>query len=120
ASIAFEAYRLIERRAITLEVEGARSAALASARPAMIPADAKQWLASNGFHVVVWNPHDPNGFVGTEDSMDGVYLIVMGQRQIRHDSWLAEPMWLNLTFRFTLCGFLDFEAKASRLEVPAN
>jgi len=121
AGVASEVYGIVDRRAITREVEQARAAALASTSPTTVPADARRWLESNGFHVVVWNPHEPHGYVGMQESTsDGRHLIVEGQRQIRQASWLGEPTWLNLTFRFTLDGdFHDVVARESRLDVAA-
>jgi hypothetical protein len=107
---------------MTRKAEHARAEALASASPAMVPADAREWLESNGFQVVIWNPHDPNGFVGLREHDAGNQrsknLIVEGQRQVRQEGWMVEPKWLNLTFLFTLDGkFQDVEAKPSRLKL---
>lgn len=122
AGAAAEVYRLFDRRAIAREADQARDLASASASPATVPDDARRWLESNGYRVVVWNPHHPRGFVGMQESShDGKYAIVQGQRQIREGNWLVKRSWLDLTFRFTLDGrFHDVQANESPLEAPST
>jgi hypothetical protein len=119
--LALEVYRVIDDRAIAREADEARNLAIASASPATVPDDAHRWLESNGYRVIIWNPHDPRGFVGIqESSVDGKYVIVEGQRQIRRGDWLVKPRWLNLTFRFRLDGaFHDVQARPWPLEISA-
>lgn len=122
AGFAAEAYRHFDRRVLAREADLARSSASASASPAITPEDARRWLESHGYRVILWNPHDPRGFVGIQDSSaDGKLAIVQGQRQLREGKWLISPAWLNLTFRFSLDGeFHDVQARPSPLEVPGT
>src|SRR5262249_48804070 len=120
--LALQAHQFIDDRAIARETDETRNLAIASASPSTTPDDARRWLESNGYRVIIWNPHDPRGFVGKqESSVDGRHVIVEGQRQIRRGDWLVKPRWLNLTFRFTLDGaFHDVQAAPWPLEISAT
>ncbi len=113
------ACRFFDRRAVAHEVDQAREAAMSRTSAATTPDDARQWLESNGYHVVIWFPHHPRGFIGSEESIsEGKHLIVQGQRQIRQGGWPLQPTWMNLTFRFTLHReFADVKADSSLTKI---
>jgi hypothetical protein len=121
AGLASMAYRFLDRRAVARDADDARSAATASASPATTPDDARRWLETNGYRVILWNPHDPRGFVGYQSGTGGDFVIVQGQRQIRHGKWVGKPTWLNVTFRFTFDrAFHDVEADQWPFPAPAT
>jgi hypothetical protein len=98
-------YDFLNRRAIASEVAQEKSTAMASTSKATTFDDARRWLEAHGYRVIIWNPHDPRGFVAMQESTtDGKHRIVMGERQIRVDGWLVDPVWLRTTFRFNLSG----------------
>jgi hypothetical protein len=109
------AYRFFDGRAVFHAVVQAREAALSTTSSATTPEDARQWLQSNGYHVVIWIPYRKRGFIGSEESTsEGKHLIVLGQRQIRRGGWPLQPTWINLTFRFTIhFNFEDVKADSS-------
>lgn len=115
-------YRYMDRRTIAREAMQAQRAAMAAASRRTTPDDARRWLENHGFRVILWCPDGPRSHVAVqESSVDGKHLIVRGQRQIRADSWLIEPAWLHVSFRFTLDGaFQDVEADPSSLEFPVE
>jgi hypothetical protein len=122
AGLGSEGYRFLDRRAVASEALEAKNAATASVNSSATVDDARQWLEANGYRVIVWNPHDPRGFVGQqESSTDGTHVIVQGQRQIRTGHWPSHPTWLDLTFRFKVEGaFFDVQAEPSPMEVPTT
>jgi hypothetical protein len=114
-----ELYRSFDSWAVSGEASRERSAALASTSTATTPDDARRWLESNGYRVVIWNPHQTRGFIGMEySSSDGDHLISMGQKQVRRGGWPLEPVWLDLTFRFKTDGtFEDVQVEPTRLKI---
>lgn len=120
--MAREAYRFLDERAVRREAEQWRSLAAAATTPAFDYADARQWLEDNGFRVVIWNPHVPDGYVGREETSAGPkHWIVLGQRNARRGNWLVRSSWLDARFRFTESGhFQEIVVEPSPLQTPAT
>lgn len=68
--------------------------------------DAYEWFVDNGFEVMVWNPHQDQGWVGYErkdtkdDDTTHFYHIVQGSRLLTEKSFLSNVSWIDLKFRF--------------------
>jgi hypothetical protein len=117
--VAKETYRFYDGRAAAREVDASGAAAASAATASTTFVAARQWLVGNGYAVVVWNPHDPSGFVGVQEAGGERRLIVQGQRHLRPQSWLGNATWVDLTFRFSLEGvFQDVQARSSPVEAP--
>lgn len=68
--------------------------------------DAYQWLVDNEFKVMMWNPHQDQGWVAGEreytkdDETTHLHYIVQGSRQLTKKSFLSDASWIDLKFRF--------------------
>lgn len=66
--------------------------------------DAYQWLVDNEFEVIMWNPHQNQGWVGygREDKKgdETTYYIVQGSKSLTGKSFLSDASWIDLKFKF--------------------
>ncbi len=72
--------------------------------------DARSWLTSNGFEILVWNPHSERGFIGErqvcKNGSEARYLCVIGQRCTRTEGIMHDPAWATVVFLFARDGTL--------------
>lgn len=70
------------------------------------PEDAKEHLESLGFEVVRWNPHDPRGWIGAQESGSSAdphrSLVVIGFKNNETPWPLRTEPWIQATVEFDL------------------
>jgi hypothetical protein len=93
----------LQKRDFTATSEAWLNKARSFGSAGLTPSDARDWLRESGFHVIVWNPHSPNGYMAARSRSDAPEdLIVVGERTLQPTWPGQEPRYLRLSFVFDL------------------
>ena len=71
--------------------------------PELTLENAHKWLDGHNFHVLFWNPHDHEGWIGAEYQFNAVTgYVVRGSQKIKVRQIFSKSLWLTMTFKFDI------------------